>query len=369
MASKIRVSIYNVKPGMTVASDVYSSNGQMLVPNGSTITDDLITLMKNHQITFATVLSEDPTGGGQKQEEKAQISEDASYRERVRNSAEFKEFQGAFEDSMVKVNASLQHIVSNSDDIDTNDLLDKTTSIFSGSTNTSLGILDLVNNLRYYDDSTYAHSLNVSIICRVLGKWLHLSDADIDTLTVAGLLHDLGKFMIPEEIVKKPGKLTDEEFNTIKKHPYLGYQHVKNNPNLDERIKAAMLQHHEKCDGSGYPSRLTGPNIAPFAKMVAIADVYEAMTATRVYREGLCPFHVIRMFEDEGYQKYEVAYLMPFLENIVQTYINNRVKLSNGQIGEIVMLNRTALSRPMVNVNGSFIDLSMVRDLSIEEIL
>ncbi|MCR4715615.1 MAG: HD-GYP domain-containing protein [Lachnospiraceae bacterium] len=367
MASKIRISVYNVKPGMTIAGDVYTSSGQLIIPSGAKVTDDLLNMMKQHSIAFATVLSE----GAKDQivEDQPKLSEDASYRERVRNSEEFKQFQGAFEDSMVKVNASLQHIVSNSDDIDTNELLNNTTSIFAGGNNTSLGILDLVNNLRYYDDSTYAHSLNVSIICRVLGKWLHLSDEDVDVLTVAGLLHDLGKFMIPEEIVKKPGKLTDEEFAIIKKHPYLGFQHVKDNPNLDDRIKAAMLQHHEKCDGTGYPSHLTAPNIAPFAKMVAIADVYEAMTATRVYREGLCPFHVIRMFEDEGYQKYEVAYLLPFLENIVQTYINNRVKLNNGQIGEIIMLNRTALSRPIINVDGKFIDMSYARELTIEEVL
>ncbi len=367
MSSKIRVSIYNIKPGMKLAGDVYTSSGQLVIPGETEVTEESLDRMKVHQIMFATVYSEETAD--QPVEETTKISEDASYRERIRNSEEFKQFQGCFEDSMVKVNSSLQHIMSNSDDINTTELLENTTSIFNNSSNTSLGILDLVNNLRYYDDSTYAHSLNVSIICRVLGKWLHLSEADIDTLTVAGLLHDLGKFMIPEEIVKKPSKLTPDEFNTIKKHPYLGYQHVKDNTNLDDRVKAAILQHHEKCDGSGYPSHLTGPNIAPFAKMVAIADVYEAMTATRVYREGLCPFHVIRTFEDEGYQKYEVAYLLPFLENIVQTYINNRVKLNNGQIGEIVMLNRTALSRPIVNVNGTFIDMSSARDLSIEEVL
>lgn len=358
---KIRVSIYNVKEGMIAAGDVYSANGQLLIPKDAAFTADLLEKMNSYSIPFVTVY---------KQEEEVEapvLPADASYTERIRNSQEFKTFQAGFEQSLGEVNQSLQHIVTSNESIDVDTLLDQTTHLLAHGT-TTIGILDMINNLRHYDDSTYAHSLNVSIICRVFGQWLGMNEADLDTLTVAGILHDLGKLLMPPEIIKKPGRLSDEEFATIKKHPYLGFKHVQNS-NLDPRIKASILMHHEKCDGSGYPSGMTINNIHPFARIVAIADVYDAMTANRVYRDGMCPFHVIRMFESEGYQKFDVQYLLPFLEGIVQSYINNRVRLTNGQVGEIVFINKNALSRPIVRVGDQFIDLATVRDLTIEEIL
>lgn len=357
---KIRISIYNVTSGMIAAGDVYSDNGQLLVPNGATFTEENLTRMNSYSIPFVTVYADDDS-------DLQEFPIDASYNERIKNSKEFQEFQEEFNTSLGDVNQSLQHIVTTSDEIDVDNLLEQTTHLLTHGS-TTIGILDMINNLRSYDDSTYAHSLNVSIICRVFGQWLHMNDEDLDVLTVAGMLHDLGKLLIPPEIIKKPGRLTDKEFAIIKTHPYLGYKHVQNAP-LDSRIKSAILMHHEKCDGSGYPSGLSSANIQPFAKIVAIADVYDAMTANRVYRDGICPFHVIRMFENEGYQKFDVQYLLPFLEGIVQSYINNRVRLTDGRIGEIIFINKHSLSRPIVKVGDQFIDLSTNRNLSIEEIL
>jgi HD-GYP domain-containing protein (c-di-GMP phosphodiesterase class II) len=128
--------------------------------------------------------------------------------------------------------------------------------------------------------------------------------------------------------------------------------------------------HHERFDGSGYPSNLRGSEIEDFAKIIAIADVYDAMTATRCYREPLCPFEAIRIFEDEGLQKYDPRFIMTFLENVVSSYINNRVVLSNGIIGDIVFINKMFLSKPIVRTeDGDFIDLSKERGLGILAIL
>ena len=355
---KIRISVYNTKPGMTIAGDIYSTSGQLLVPSDSVLTEEILDRLYSYSIPFITVYEANA--------EETVATED-TYSERIKSSPEFKQFQEEFNSALGDVNQSLEHIVTTTNTIDVDKLLDQTTHLLTHST-TTIGVLDMVNNLRTYDDSTYAHSLNVSIICRVFGQWLNLSKADLDVLTVAGTLHDLGKLLIPYEIIKKPGQLTDEEFAIIKKHPYLGYKHVENTA-LDSRIKSAMLMHHEKCDGSGYPSRLTLHNIEPFARIVAIADVYDAMTAKRVYREGICPFHVIRMFENEGYQNFDVQYLIPFLQGIIQSYINNDVRLTDGSVGTIIFINNHALSRPIVKVNDKFIDLSTIKDLNIEEIL
>jgi HD-GYP domain-containing protein (c-di-GMP phosphodiesterase class II) len=124
--------------------------------------------------------------------------------------------------------------------------------------------------------------------------------------------------------------------------------------------------HHERCDGSGYPLGLGEDRINKYAKIVAIADVYDAMTAARIYRGPLCPFKVISIFETEGLQKYDGKYILTFLEHIATTYMNNRVRLSNGKEGEVVFMNRNSLSKPMIKCGKTFIDLSKEPDIYIE---
>ena len=127
--------------------------------------------------------------------------------------------------------------------------------------------------------------------------------------------------------------------------------------------------HHERCDGTGYPLGLTGPRIKDFAKIVAIADVYDAMTSKRVYRGPLCPFKVIEIFIEEGLQKYEAKYILTFLNQITNTYIHNRVRLTNGQEGDIVLINQLDIARPIVKCGNEFVNLAERRELHVEAIL
>ena len=222
---------------------------------------------------------------------------------------------------------------------------------------TVIQYFDMLHNLRSSDDSVYSHSLNVAMISRILGKWLKWSASDLDSLVIAGLLHDIGKLMIPPEILNKEGKLTDEEFEMIRWHPRAGYELIKD-LKIDSRIKKAALQHHERCDGTGYPMKASEIMLDDFAMVIAIADVYDAMTAARKYRAPLCPFQVIREFERDGYHKYKTEFLLTFLQHIASTYQNNRVILSDGQAAKIILLNQNSLSEPLVQLNdGSCIDL------------
>jgi HD-GYP domain-containing protein (c-di-GMP phosphodiesterase class II) len=202
------------------------------------------------------------------------------------------------------------------------------------------------------------------VICNVIGRWLDFPEKDLEILTLCGLLHDLGKLMIPQQIITKPAKLTDDEFRTVKTHTIRGYNLLKDKQ-LDTRIKHAALMHHERCDGSGYPYGFYSDQIDPFAKLVSIADVYDAMTCARVYRGPLCPLDVVSIFENEGYSKYDPKFIMTFLEGITQTYIHNTVKLSNGVSGEIIFINKMELSRPIIKAGEKFIDLTKQRELQI----
>ena len=116
--------------------------------------------------------------------------------------------------------------------------------------------------------------------------------------------------------------------------------------------------HHEKCDGSGYPYGLAKDEIDKFAKIVTIADIFDAMTSERVYRKAMCPFSVIKSFEDEGIQKYEIKYILTFLENVANSYLNHRVTLTNGMEGDVIFINRDNYSRPVIRTTSDeIIDL------------
>lgn len=262
---------------------------------------------------------------------------------------------------------SINAVVERNIKLDVETLLSNSLEMISHISN-QFSVLDILQNMREYDDSTFAHSMNVALISNLLATWLRFSEEGIKRATICGLLHDVGKMQIPYSIISKPGQLSDEEFEMIREHPINGYQ-LLFSQNMDQYICNAALQHHERYDGSGYPLHLKGTQIDRYARVVAIADVYDAMTAARCYRGPLCPFRVIELFEAEGFQKYDVEYLLPFLRNVVNTYIRNRCRLSDGREGDIIYINNDKLSRPVVQCGTEYVNLAEEPDLSITDLL
>lgn len=363
-------------PGMIIADDVYTFNNQLIISKDSTLTSRNITRLKFYSINDIRIVVEDENASAEKndtvlqdnQSDENSLQDIPTYTEYVKKTPEFKKFNRKFINTIKPLESTLTSLVNDRNKaIDTSEMLNETSKILSDTRN-GIHVFHILQSMRNYDDLTFAHSLSVSLICNVMGGWLKFSPKDTEVLTLAGLLHDIGKILVPREILTKPGKLTDDEFTIIKNHPQLGYNTLKNQK-LDRRIKYAVLMHHERCDGSGYPSSLLGPQIDDFAKIMAIADTYEAMTAPRVYRAALCPFDVIRLFESEGLQKFDPHFLLTFLEGMARTYIDHSVKLNNGMEGSIVMINTSDLSRPLVKTQDDFIDLSKHTDLQITAIL
>ena len=290
-----------------------------------------------------------------------------TYSQRIRRSPEFQRFKTDYTKKVSFMKENINNFIANDEDLNVDQLLDETLTLF-GENSTTISMFDMLHNMRQIDDSTYAHSVNVALICRLIGKWKNFSEKDMDTLTLCGLLHDIGKSKIPNEIIGKPGKLTDSEYEEIKKHPVIGYNMVKN-LNIDQRVKNAVLLHHERFDGKGYPLGLTGSEIDDFTSIVSIADVYDAMTANRCYRDGLCPFEVIAIFEKEGLTQFNPKYILTFLDHIANTYINNEVLLSDGSSGKIVLINKK-LTRPTIQLdNGNFVNLESRLDLYVQAII
>jgi putative nucleotidyltransferase with HDIG domain len=346
-------------PGMIVSKDIYTKDHHLVIAKDTELTDKIITRLEFYSIEDIFVYSDAIPD----EYEFVQTS----FYEEIRKSEGFQRFHLAYMNTVSEFKYSLDNIVTNQTEIDTDRLLSDVSKILY-QCNSNIELFNMLHCMRQYDDTTYIHSLNVSIICNIIGKWLHFSPEDLEVITLCGLLHDLGKLMIPSKIITKPAKLTDDEFTTIKTHTIRGYNILKNKK-IDPRIKHAALMHHERCDGSGYPYGFYSEQIDPFAKLVSIADVYDAMTCARVYRGPLCPFKVVNIFETEGYTKYDPRYIITFMEGIVQTYIHNRVRLSNNLEGEIIMINKLELSRPVIKTGDKFIDLYRQRDLSIEAII
>lgn len=258
-----------------------------------------------------------------------------------------------------------EYIVREDEDLNTNKLLKETREIIALSDD-PVHTFRMLRRVRRYDDLTYIHSLNVAILCHEFANWMHMPEEEQDILTLAGLLHDVGKMGIPGKIIKKAGSLTDEEYELIKQHPQKGYDFLKKHP-LDERIMNAALMHHERCDGSGYPNGLKADEIDDFAKIVAIADYYDALTSARVYREPHCPFEVFRMLQQER-EKFDPAYLAVFMEGVGSFYIGCEVVLSNQKRARMVDTNPTDQSNPIVKMDGLIVNLAMAPDVDVKEI-
>lgn len=358
----VQVMLHKVTLGMTIAEDIYR-NSQLLVQKGTIVDDEVLKILRYSSVVAVPVYGKDAS---QKNTTTIKIPK-KTHSETIRETKEFIKFEEDFEENTEEFTYTLNDIASRNKEVNIDSLFEVADDMMSGTTNT-YQLMDILSNIQYFDDSTYAHSLNVAMLANILGRWLHFDEHDLKILTVAGMLHDIGKVLIPAEIIKKPERLTKEEFEIIKQHPLKGYKLLKSQ-HIDENICQAALLHHEKCDGSGYPLKLHGDKINDLAKLITIIDIYEAMTANRVYRQGICPFAVISMFEDEGYTKYDPKYLIPFLQGISDTYLHNNILLNDGREGEIILTNKAAISKPGILVGGEYIDLTKHPELNIIAIL
>lgn len=353
----IEKKVHDLKEGEVVAVDVYTDQLQLLISTGSVLTEREIARLIFYGIRTVTVkvpeaqLSESPTAD--------HIHQD--------DIALFYAFKSGFTEATGTFKNMMRDLLYKGDKIKEEELLSLVKHVMQDIPS-NIKILDMLKNMRDCYDVIFAHSMCVALLCHVFGNWLNWSDEKRDVLILSALLHDVGKMEVSEEILNKQGKLSEEEFAEIKKHPIYGYYLLKNQ-DIDERIKRVALMHHERNDGTGYPKGLKETEIDEMASVVAIADVFDAMTSCRPYRKGICPFTVIDILRQEGNTKLNYAYVHKFIERISYSYMNENVKLSNGMEGEIVAINDMDFSRPMVRVNGEIINLSRNYQISIAEVI
>ena len=357
----------DLKVGMMVAEDTFSKAGQLIVRKDSILTRQMISHLKYYSIEQVNIHD------GQLAREIREAIEhrngaQTTQLERILQSQEYKVFKKDYSANVNMLQDNVNDIILRNAPIDASTLVTETVKIFDKN-QSYFSFFGMLHSMKQIDDSTFAHSVNVAMISRLIGIWSGFDAETLDLLTLAGLLHDVGKCQIPDDILMSPRKLTNEEYQYVKMHAQFGYEILKNQ-DLDMRIKQAALLHHERCDGTGYPFGHDISKLADFECIISIADVYDAMTADRCYRDGLCPFEVISFFEEEGLQKYHPRYITPFLQRIANSYLNSDVLLSNGETAKIIFLNER-LTRPVVQLNKdrTFLNLEQTPHIYIQAII
>lgn len=233
----------------------------------------------------------------------------------------------------------------------------------------SNNILARLRQIEEDNDYTFQHSIDVSLLAMMIGKWLGYSKIELKQLSLAGLFHDIGKVKISDNIMYKPDKLTESEYQLVKKHTIIGYNLLNETVGISKNIALGALQHHEREDGSGYPLGVKSEKIHEYAKIIAVCDIFDAMTAERVYKEKQSPFLVAEHIVSNSFGMLDARIATVFTNNISKFYVGNVVKLNSGEIGEIVFIHKEMPTRPLVKVEEKFMDLLTEKDIYILDVI
>ncbi|MBM7561670.1 HD-GYP domain-containing protein [Fusibacter tunisiensis] len=351
------IALRSLKIGMCISSDIFNDLGNIILAKGTEITDRHLDYFTSHNIDHMFV--EDQFGN---------LYESVS--PRIEADDKFRNINAHYAQVLNQFK-QIYFQAQNADALQVNiDLVEKELEPLIDELlhdNDILGSLRLVSFRESYH---FTHAVNVCMLGAMLGKWLNLDRNTIQSIALAGLLHDIGKTQILDALLNKVGPLTLEEKEILKTHSKLGYEMLKSNPEISKDVLAAILFHHERSDGSGYPSGIKEDQTPYLARIIGVVDVFDAVTSDRVYKTGISTFQAFSVLKDESFKGLDPAISEVFLSNIASHFINNRVRLSNGESGEVVYVNRYALNRPLVKLNnGRFVDLSTDYSLDIDTVI
>jgi len=248
-----------------------------------------------------------------------------------------------------KAVASMFHEARMGNSINANDVLpiveEITTSVMRNP-----GALVSLARLKDKDNYTYMHSVSACAMMAALARTLELNTEQIRNAALAGLVHDVGKTQTPLKILNKPGKLTEDEFEVIKRHPADGHRILKESEGVNYVALIVCLQHHEKLDGSGYPNQLTHEKIGPYAKMSAVCDVYDAITSDRPYKKGWEPAEAIRKMAEWSHRCFDQHIFHAFVKTIGIYPIGTLVRLDSDHLGVVIEQTNYSLLTPILMV-------------------
>lgn len=223
-----------------------------------------------------------------------------------------------------------------------------------------------ISALKISDEYTFKHSVDVATMSMIVGKRHGLSEEEVYELGVSGLLHDVGKSRIPNDILNKAGKLTDDEFAMMRQHSLFGFAILKDKPDLSNAIKLGVLQHHEKMNGKGYPMGVTSDKINMFSRIISVADIYDALVTERPYKKPFSPRDAVEMIMSMT-DELDINVMRSFLESVILYPVGTNVDLSTGEKAKVVENNPKYVLRPKVIglTTGKAYDLSEIANANI----
>lgn len=225
-----------------------------------------------------------------------------------------------------------------------------------------------ITALRTTDEYTFKHSVDVATMSMIVAKKMGMKHEDVYNIGIAGLLHDMGKSKIPLEILNKPARLTDEEFAIMKQHSVYGFKILKEKEEFSMQIALAVLQHHEKMNGRGYPMGTSSEKISPYAKILSVVDVYDALVTERPYKKGMSQREAIEIIMSMT-EELDITAMRNFLASVILYPVDSIVQLSNGEEACVVENHPEAVLRPTVVGLKSGTVYDLANDLSCASIL
>ncbi|MGL4773044.1 MAG: HD-GYP domain-containing protein [Clostridium sp.] len=346
-----------VRKNTYLGKTIYDNCGRILLKSGALLTDPLIKKIKQHEIYSIYIVDEyseqeieDIIKPELRQKSISLIKETFSCIEKI-NSDDNKmsklesinKFQRYFDSITDVAEEILENILKNES-----------------------ALVSLVD-IKSMDNYTYQHSVNVAILSVILGISLKLTKKQLKELCLGALLHDMGKVLIPKEIIIKPSKLSDEEFETIKLHPKKGYDYLGTKYDMQTTCKLIALQHHERVDGLGYPKGLSSPDIHLYSKIVSIADVYDALTSDRPYRRALCASDALEYIMANSGTLFDYELVKVFASVIVPFPSGTVVELSNGDLGVVQKTLPHYPLRPTIKIIKSSDQTRLLKELNLVE--
>lgn len=350
LSNKKIVPIDELKIGMISASDIYFE-GKILLSKGIAITEPIINKLKQNYII-----------------EKIEIYLDNNSNKTANLDSEAIK---KLENTLNGFSSSLEIIFKNLSSLNT-PRLDEI-RIFSRKIqkqfhSTGILIRDIVLFGSGYD-TIYRHSVNVAAISFILGRWLGLDENELNLLTYSAVLHDFGKMKISSFALSKRNDINSKEYQIYKNHPVIGYNFVKQISFLDSSVCFGVLMHHERIDGSGYPLGLKEDKIHKFAKIIAIADLFDEVNSKRYSEKVRGPFKALEIIQKEGLGKLDGKYCNVFLSHVINYFIGEDVLLNNGQSYKIIQVNINDLTNPLLLDDDGFLDLKKEKDVYIEKLV
>ncbi|QHT63036.1 HD-GYP domain-containing protein [Paenibacillus lycopersici] len=331
--------------GKVTKHDVENAFGVTILPAGILLREEHLVLLEKHRIDSLFVIDADQSAAGTP----ADQTREAVGKLKERSRAFYDAFKETGQIPLKELEAEIVPAVQN---------IARTPGMFK-----------LFEAVKAQGDYTYEHNIGVGVISTMIGKWLQFSEDELAELTMAATLHDIGKVKIPEHILNKPGKLTNEEFELVKKHTIYGYEILKKTEGVSYRAALVALQHHEREDGSGYPLGLTADKIDAFSKIVAVADIFHAMSSDRPHQKALPFYEVVRQLRECFFGQLDPAIVHALLDNLTAKLVGQQVLLTDQRVGEIVYINPHDGEAPLIKVGEEFVDLSSKRQIQIQRII